>query len=144
MYPNRKVSIRGSSRDRSQKREPSFGEAFKRVLPGKPIMSIWCMEFLVINLEAQMLLMRRRKRRSCESSLVTTRIFLRSCSTLDDTPGSVYWADWPDPKSGRSVNSRTAVSIDNERGLCSLMRSMGYKYVQTPLHSSTIAILRLQ
>jgi hypothetical protein len=55
---------------------------------------------------------------------------LNSRRTLDDMPGTLYWADWPDPKSSRPVNSRTAASIDNERGLCSLMRSMGYKYVQ--------------
>ncbi|KAG0652276.1 hypothetical protein D0Z07_0959 [Hyphodiscus hymeniophilus] len=47
--------------------------------------------------------------------------------SLDDMPGSLYWVDWPDPKSSRPVNSRNAASMDNERGLCSLMRSMGYK-----------------
>jgi len=47
--------------------------------------------------------------------------------TLDDMPGTLYWADWPDPKSGRAVNARTTASIDNERSLCNLLRSMGYK-----------------
>ena len=61
--------------------------------------------------------------------------------TLDELPGTLYWADWPDPKSTRPVNSRSAASIDNERGLCTLMRSMGYKHVNFLLSSIFLNIL---
>lgn len=76
-------------------------------------------------------LMRCRKRKNREWSVVEVVMKSKEYSaTLDEVPGTLYWADWPDPKSARIVNSRTAVSIDNERDLCTLLRSMGYKYVQ--------------
>ena len=45
----------------------------------------------------------------------------------DDVSGILQWTDWPDPAGARPVNSRLAVTITDEKGLCTRLKSMGHK-----------------
>lgn len=47
----------------------------------------------------------------------------------DELPGILRWTDLPDPAGGRPVNSRLVVNIENETGLCKLLKSMNHRYL---------------
>ncbi|KAE8453125.1 hypothetical protein EG329_012312 [Mollisiaceae sp. DMI_Dod_QoI] len=46
----------------------------------------------------------------------------------DQIPGVLRWNDLPDPASTRPVNSRLIVSIENEKGLCTVLKSMNHRF----------------
>ncbi|KAN0108125.1 Mediator complex, subunit Med18 [Hyaloscypha variabilis] len=48
----------------------------------------------------------------------------------DQLLGILRWTDLPDPAGGRPVNSRLLVNIENERGLCTLLKSMNHRLTQ--------------
>lgn len=48
-------------------------------------------------------------------------------SDYDQVPGTLRWTDVPDPGSARPVNSRLVVSIENEKGLLTVMKSMNHR-----------------
>lgn len=49
-------------------------------------------------------------------------------SDCDQTPGILRWSDLPDPGSNRKVNSRLIVNIENEKGLCAVLKSMNHRF----------------
>lgn len=48
----------------------------------------------------------------------------------DQLPGSLRWTDLPDPAGGRPVNSRLLITIDDEKGLCTVLKSMNHRFIQ--------------
>jgi len=45
----------------------------------------------------------------------------------DQLPGSLRWTDLPDPAGVRPVNSRLFINIENERDLCTTLKSMNHR-----------------
>ncbi|CZR59614.1 uncharacterized protein PAC_09508 [Phialocephala subalpina] len=49
-------------------------------------------------------------------------------SGCDQIPGILRWSDLPDPAGNRPVNSRLIVNIENEMGLCTVLKSMNHRF----------------
>ncbi|TVY14131.1 Mediator of RNA polymerase II transcription subunit 18 [Lachnellula arida] len=48
----------------------------------------------------------------------------------DQLPGTLRWSDLPDPGVNRPVNTRPIINIDDQRGLCTIMQSMGHRFTR--------------
>lgn len=56
------------------------------------------------------------------------RVDGRSISDCDQLVGDLRWEDLPDATTGKKVNSRGIVEVENEKNLCTAMKNMGYEF----------------
>ncbi|TAQ86926.1 hypothetical protein B7494_g4760 [Chlorociboria aeruginascens] len=67
--------------------------------------------------------------------LLEISLTVRSLFMFDDVPGTLSWTDIPDPIS-RGVNSRLAVTIENEFALPKVLNYMGFKFSREIIEDS--------
>ncbi|KAH6674510.1 mediator of RNA polymeras-like protein II transcription subunit 18 [Halenospora varia] len=51
-----------------------------------------------------------------------------SVAGCDQLPGTLRWNEIPDPAGNKPVNTRAFIQIENEKSLCTVMQSMGYRF----------------
>ncbi|KAH8685610.1 mediator of RNA polymerase-like protein II transcription subunit 18 [Tricladium varicosporioides] len=59
-----------------------------------------------------------------------------SVAGCDQLPGTLRWNEIPDPAGNKPVNTRAFIQIENEKSLCSLMQSMGYRFARQVIQES--------
>ncbi|KAG9235052.1 mediator complex, subunit Med18 [Amylocarpus encephaloides] len=50
--------------------------------------------------------------------------------SCDQSPGTLKWTELPDPVDSRTVNTRLMLQIENEKGLCTVIQSIGYRFTR--------------